>query len=152
LPRPGIHAIVAFHGQDYAADRERVDGNLHHGRNRRAPILECNTYYDHTQDTDYLYPGEYTDEDVVGSDSPRTASMVRFMNYLLQQGLLTAATYTGQNQGQLGLLAPNWCGYQLFDWRGSRSSVQFGPNGTPPPRGSAPHGTGGSSQQDDDGV
>ena len=144
---------MAFHGQEY--NGERVDGNRHGGRNRRAPIIECDTYHDHTEETGYLYPGEYTNEEVMG-DSPRFATMVRFANYLHQQGLLTAATYTGPGQGQLELLDQNECGYQLFDWGRSRTSTrsstrQFGPNGTPPPKGNVPH-TGGNNQQDNDGV
>jgi len=36
--RPGIHVVVAFHGQHYGrGSRARADGNDNHGRNARTP-------------------------------------------------------------------------------------------------------------------
>lgn len=156
--RPGIFAISAFHGQNYnPGSYQRVDGNDNQDRNRRAHVLRCNTGGESNEHTLFLYPGYTT------ADNPNLANRARlltqFLDYLARQGLLTTATFTGQNQGQLGLSGVDSCGRRYFEWGGRRRTFQFGANGAAPPRGSAPPGTGGGAnppatdnQQDDDGV
>lgn len=152
--RPGIYAVVAFHGQDYGMGRvPRVDGNDAQGRNLRAQIMRCNTGADSTPDTLFFYPGQF-DNGEVGNFPPWAQIMVEFTNYLLQQGLLTAATFTGNRQGQLQLTAPDNCGRRSFNWNGYNRSRQFGPNGAPPSGGTGgvPPTTGADNEQDNDGV
>ena len=142
--RPGIHAIVAFHGQVYGDGRfPRVDSQLA-GRNHRAAILECD---DSTGIRDFFYPGESTDRQVAYS-SPWLQILTEFGNYLVGQGLLTVATFTGPHQGQLQLTHPDNCGRQYFLRNGYRKNKQFGPGGMPPlgGRGGNPPSAGGTQQ------
>jgi len=138
--RPGIYAVVAFHAQHYGNGAyARVDGNDQGGRNRRAQILRCNTLNESNDRTRFVYPGQQADN-----------FLGRFVNYLFEQRLLTATTFTGNNEGELRLTAPGYCGRQYFDWNGYTRSRQFGPHppggtGNPPP-------TGGDDEQDNDGV
>ena len=153
--RPGIYAIVAFHGQGHGTGRfPRVDGNDPSGRNRRAQIMNCNTGSQSTPHTLFFYPGQFTNQQVA-NDGPWAQIMTEFGNYLVGQGLLTAATFTGERQGQLQLTTPpDSCGRQYFQWNGYIRSRQFGPNGAPPPGGAGgdPPPTGGDNEQDNDGV
>lgn len=143
---------MAFHGQFYADGGRfrRVDGNDRYIRNVRAPILNCNTDDPNTPDTFFFYPGEYTNGEAASFDQ-HARIMVEFTNYLVQQGLLTVATFTGPSQGQLQLSPPDDCGRQYFVWNGYTRSRQFGPNGAPPP-GGPPPSTGDDNEQDDDGI
>ncbi|RDB24966.1 Chitotriosidase-1 [Hypsizygus marmoreus] len=151
--RPGIHAVVAFHGQGYGGGtRPRVDGNDAAGRNRRARVLNCGPT---APDELFWYPGEITNQDAAGFGD-WALLMTQFANYMVAQGILTEATYTGATQGQLRLNPPDECGFETFDWGTYRSSRQFGPNGGPAPGpggggGSGPT-TGGDNEQDNDGV
>jgi len=146
---------VAFHGQGYGTGRvPRVDGNNDDGRGRRAHVMNCNTGSESTPDTIFFYPGELTNQQAA-SLPPWAQIMTEFGNYLVAQGLLTAATFTGQRQGQLQLTTPpDPCTRQYFNWNGYVRSRQFGPNGAAPPGGTGgnPPPTGGDNEQDDDGV
>lgn len=152
--RPGIYAIVAFHGQGYGTGSvPRVDGNNQDGRSRRARVMNCNTGGESTPHTIFFYPGELTNGEAA-SLPPWAQIMTEFGNYLVAQGLLTAATFTGQRQGQLQLISADPCTRQYFNWGTYDRSRQFGPNGAPPPRGTGgnPPPTGGDNEQDNDGV
>jgi len=131
VQRPGIYAIVAFHGQDYGGGRvPRIDGNNEGGRNNRAAVMNCNTGSDVTPETYYWYPG---------SNEQRRSSthLAAFGNYMVDNGLLDANTFIGGTSGQLQLQPADSsrCNIQKFDWGRWRQSQQFGPNGSAPPRG-----------------
>ncbi|RDB25300.1 Chitotriosidase-1 [Hypsizygus marmoreus] len=151
--RPGIHAVVAFHGQRYAEPigrhPARVDGNDAEGRNRRARVLRCDA------NIPFWYPGEFTNEAADATHFVWAQVMTRFGNYLVNQGLLDESTYTGDTQGQLWLNPADECDRQTFNWGRYRVSRQFGPNGAPPPGGGGGDGgqnEDGDNQQDNDGV
>lgn len=156
LDLPGIHAVVAFHGQDYASPSQtaphrppRVDGNNLGGRNRRARMMNCNT-----GNPLFWYPGELTN--AAAANLPLWARlMTAFANYMFFEDILTAATFTDSARGQLGLTPPDGanCNRRYFDWGRYRQSGQFGPDGSPP-RGQPPSGPSGDGddQQDNDGV
>jgi chitinase len=152
--RPGIYAVVAFHGQAYGEGRiPRVDGNENGGRTRRARVMNCTPSSDNPPEILFWYPGEFTNQEA--ADMPPWAQiMTEFTNYLVAQGLLTADTFTGQRQGQLGLSDADACSRRFFNWGTYTRSRQFGPNGAPPPGGNGgnPPPTGGDNEQDNDGV
>jgi len=129
--QPGIYAIVMFHGQRYSSGL-RVDGNDRDRRQRRANIIECG---DNT-DPFFFYPGGVAYHEVA-DDPPWVQIMAEFGNYLVEEGLLTVATFTDPRQGQLELTRPDTCGRQYFLWNGYTESRKFGPNGAPPPGGRA---------------
>ncbi|KAL5363196.1 putative class V chitinase [Aspergillus floccosus] len=126
--RPGIYAIVAFHGQQYQdRPRGRVDGNNNDGDNRRAHILNCNTGNQATAETYYWYPG--AEEEV---DSLEGETVQRFGNFLFQQDLITVDTFTSAQRGQLGTVPgddPDCPGRWYFEWNGYSYSRQFLPSG-----------------------
>ncbi|KDR82337.1 hypothetical protein GALMADRAFT_237588 [Galerina marginata CBS 339.88] len=148
VQRPGIHAVVAFHGQDFGGGgRPRIDGNDSGGRNRRARVLNCGNNGGDL----FWYPGEFTPQDAANFGE-WAQLMTRFGNYMVAQGILTVDTYTGSTRGQLQLNAVDECGYQRFNWGTWSQSRQFQP-GSP---GQGPS-TGGPStdrgpELDDDGV
>ena len=159
LDLPGIHAVVAFHGQGYAPQTApnippRVDGNNNDGRNRRARVMNCNTGDPSIPRTLFWYPGEFTNADAANFP-PWARVMTAFANYMFSQDILTTATFTDSARGQLGLTPPDRanCNRRYFDWGRYRRSRQFGPDG-PPPRGQPPSGPSGSgdNQQDNDGI
>jgi len=151
---PRIYAVVAFHGQAYGGGTYPwVDGNDASGCNHCAHIMNCNTGSDSMPETMFWYPGQFTNQKVANLP-PWAQIMTEFGNYLVAQGLLTAATFTGQRQGQLQLISADPCTRQYFNWGTYDRSRQFGPNGAPPPRGTGgnPPPTGGDNEQDNDGV
>jgi len=153
--RPGIYAIVAFHGQFYPPGPwTRVDGNGQHDRNIRTPILRCDRRNPNMDGTFFFYPGQYTDQEAERDLTPRGRLLAQFGNYLIRQGLMTAETFTGPRQGRLTLLPPDRCGLRRFDWGWTTRSWQFGANGADPPgRPGSPHPPpSGDGQGDDDGV
>ena len=158
LNLPGIYAVVAFHGQDYAPQTSsappRVDGNNDDGRNRRARVMNCNTGIRSVPETLFWYPGEFTNAEAATLE-PWAQVMTAFANYLFSEDILTTATFTDVARGQLGLTAPDAenCNRRYFDWGRYRQSRQFGPDG-PPPRGQPPSqpSEDGGNQQDDDGI
>lgn len=136
---PGVYAVVAFHGQGYGTGHPpRVDGNDREGRQRRARVLQCRS-------DDYWYPGyAYGD---VRSFPPWAQIMVEFGDYLAAEGIVTAATFTGQTQGQLRLVPNGAC--STFNWGRYNRSRQFRPNGSASP-GHPPGGSSGPIVGDDD--
>lgn len=150
VQRPGIYAVVAFHGQRYGGGNwPRIDGNDDGGRNRRAAILNC----DPQSPTVYWYPGQFTNDEIASWPS-RASVLTRFMNYMFAQGILTADTFTAPTQGQLELSDPDHCTRRYFEWGTYRRSRQFGPNGAAARGGNGanPPPTGGDNEQDNDGV
>ena len=144
---PGIYAVVAFHGQGYGTGpTPRVDGNDREGRQRRARVLQCRS-------DDYWYPGYHYGD--VNSFPQWGRIVAEFGDYLAAEGIITAATFTGPTQGELRLVSNEHnCPYSTFDWGSRIRSIQFGPNGSPPP-GHPPSGSSGPNvddEQDMDGT
>ncbi|KAK2760327.1 hypothetical protein FQN54_002395 [Arachnomyces sp. PD_36] len=129
--RPGIYAIVAFHGQEYGPGRRPpVDGNDHTGENRRARIMRCNTGDDSTESTICWYPGNLPNDAV--AEFPLWArTLTRFGNYLFDEDLATEQTFAGNTRGQLQAVRDpsDPCPRLYFEWGGYTWSRQFTPDG-----------------------
>ncbi|KAH9478589.1 Chitotriosidase-1 [Psilocybe cubensis] len=143
---PGIHAVVAFHGQFRRGNngRGRVD-NQDPNRNRRARVLNCGN-----QNDLFWYPGDDNDND--NHLNEWAALMTRFGNYMINNGIMTLDTYTGSTRGQLVLNPPDDCGRQTFNWGGYRQSRMFQPGNPNQPGGSGSQNPNGDPGQDNDGV
>jgi len=96
--------------------------------------MNCNTGSASTPKTFFFYPGEYTNQQAADLQ-PWAQIVTEFGNYLVEQELVTAATFTGTRQGQLQLAKPDPCGRRYFLWNEDLKSRQFGPDGAPPPGG-----------------
>lgn len=102
----------------------------------RAHILECETGNYITPRTRYWYPGDLPD--TAARDLPMWAErLTNFGNYLWDQDLITEATFTASDRGQLD----TWdredsdCPIRDFDWNGYHLSRQFNADGATPPHG-----------------
>jgi len=135
--RVGIYGVVAFHAQDFTDNTHpwrRIDGNRDTTRNRRSHIINCNTGDEATDQTLYWYPGDLTNGEV-GNEALWTRVMTAFGNYLVQQNLLTAATFIDPERGGLtaDLPDPTHCNRRHLSGQPRRR--MFGPGGelgTPP--------------------
>lgn len=134
---PGIYGMVAFHGQDFTAGTNpwrRIDGNQDVTRNRRSHIINCNTGDVANAQTAYWYPGDLTNEEVA-NEVLWTRLITEFGNYLVRQGLLTAATFTDPGRGGLTVAQPDPTNCNRRQLTGHPRRRMFGPNGdlgTPP--------------------
>ncbi|KAJ0418207.1 hypothetical protein BJY00DRAFT_315103 [Aspergillus carlsbadensis] len=134
--RPGVYAMGVFHAQHYAGNGRyaRVDGNDRAGYNQRAHIIECDPRARGL--AGFWYPGDRPN----GPGPFR--QLTRFGNYLQEQRLMTDATFTAADRGNLGVQADavDGCPVETFDWsnwayRGNTPYTdQFGPDGPTPPR------------------
>jgi chitinase len=119
--RPGVVAVVVFHAQRYINGYRyaRVNGRDRAAYNRRTPIVECTPDLLPDPNWQYWYPGEVPNS--ATSDLPLWAvQLTRFGDYLFDEDLLTEATFTAANRGQLGTYTDDKseCPVQYFDWGG----------------------------------
>ncbi|KAF4206679.1 hypothetical protein CNMCM5878_006123 [Aspergillus fumigatiaffinis] len=110
-----FHAQRYINGYRYA----RVNGRDRAVYNRRTPIVECTPDLLPDPNWQYWYPGEVPNS--ATSDLPLWAvQLTRFGDYLFDEDLLTEATFTAANRGQLGTYTDDKseCPVQYFDWGG----------------------------------
>ncbi|RHZ63005.1 hypothetical protein CDV55_105498 [Aspergillus turcosus] len=132
INRPGIYAVNAFHAQQYIDDYAyaRVDGNTNTGRSQRAHILNCDEQAVSDPMYVYWYPGDLANSET--SNLPLwAAQLTRLGNYLYDLDLVTEATFTAADRGQLNTEdgERDACPVLFFNWGGYQQSRQFGPNG-----------------------
>ena len=109
--------------------------------------MNCNTGGTANERTLYWYPGDLTNGEVAG-ERLWTRVMTGFGNYLVQQNLLTAATFIDADRGGLSTSEQDatHCNRMFLSGNYPSRSRMFGPNG---PLGSPPSQ---DDQRDNDGV